>query len=171
MTEHSPQLDPDNTNQPDGNASSSAAQASQGLHVALMNAQSVRNKAVTINEYIGDDRLDLLAITETWLNKDGDTAAINDLVPDGYSLISVPRGRNRGGGIRLIHRASLSYKLMPIKHNKHMELMHVRVQAARVIFDMCIFYHHVPCKTSSAADFLGDLGALFTDIAVSVGRL
>ena len=169
MTEHSPQLDPDNTSHPDGNASSSAAQANKGLHVVVMNAQSVRNKALTINEYIGDDSLDLLAITEAWLSKDGETAVINDLVPDGYSLISVPRGRGRCSGIGLIHRDSLSRKLMPTKHNKHMELMHVRVQAASITFNLYILYHPpVSCKTSSAADFLGELEALFTDIAVSV---
>ena len=58
---------------------------------------------------------------------------------------------------------------MPTKHNKHMELMHVRVQVASITFDLYIFYHRpVSYKTSSAADFLGELEALFIDIAVSV---
>ena len=172
MTEHSPQLDPDNTSQPNGNASSSAARATKGLHVALMNAQSVRNKCHIINEYIGDhcdDSIDLLAITKTWPDKDSDAAVMNDLVNDGYSLISVPRGKGRGDGVGLVHRDLLSCRLMPNKHNKHMELMHVRVQVANITFDSYVLYHPpVSCKISSIADFLGELEALLADVAVSV---
>ena len=72
-----------------------------GVHLVLMNDQSVRNKTLLINEYIHEDAIDLLAITETWLKRDSDSALITELTPDGYSYINVPR--QRGRGVSLMH--------------------------------------------------------------------
>ena len=45
-------------------------------HIVLMNAQSVRNKTLLINEYVHVDAIDILANTETWLKRGGDSAII-----------------------------------------------------------------------------------------------
>ena len=48
--------------------------------IVFMNAQSVRNKTMFINEYVHDDVIDILAITETWLKRSGDSVITTDLV-------------------------------------------------------------------------------------------
>lgn len=144
-----------------------------GIHLVLMNAQSVRNKTLLINEYVRDDNIDLLAITETWLKKDGDAALINELVPEGYTLISVPRNRGRGGGIGLLHRDSLSCKLVPPKQNKfkHMELMRTRVTGALMRpLDVYVLYRPPSSakNSSTITAFLEELETLFSDVALSI---
>ena len=40
------------------------------LQCAVINAQSVRNKPLVIADFVADNDLDFLAITETWLKQD-----------------------------------------------------------------------------------------------------
>ena len=72
---------------------------SKCLSVALLNARSVNNKTLVINDFILENKLDLVALTETWLT-DGalNTLVIGELVPPGYSVINVPRKSGIGGG-------------------------------------------------------------------------
>ena len=56
------------------------------ISLTLMNGQSARNKTMTINEYVREENINLLAITETWLKQDGDTSVIAELIPEGYSM-------------------------------------------------------------------------------------
>ena len=53
-----------------------------------------------VKDYVVENDIDLLAITETWL-LDQDSHATSELCPTGYMLHSVPRG-SRGGGIALL---------------------------------------------------------------------
>ncbi len=76
------------------------------LQFCHLNAQSVRNKTVTIVDYICERNIDVCAITESWL-KEGDIVKENELSPDGYKLKSTPRSGRGGGGIALIYRESL----------------------------------------------------------------
>ena len=68
------------------------------LNIALANARSVRNKATIYSYYILENDLDILIITEIWLNDQGDESVIHELVPAGYLYVSSNR-KNGGGGI------------------------------------------------------------------------
>ena len=83
-----------------------------GFRIALFNAQSVGSseKRAEISTFVTDTRIDLLFITETWLNPRGDEAKIAELAPSGYSARSFPR-RSRGGGLAVIFRDTLSTNL------------------------------------------------------------
>ena len=78
------------------------------VSLCVLNARSVSNKAVAINDYIRTSDIDILCVTETWITDETPRATINALVPDGYSLLhcSRPDGR-RGGGVALMHKSSL----------------------------------------------------------------
>ena len=84
-----------------------------GIRLALINAQSVRNKTNMIVDHIIDNDIDVLWITESWLCESGDEKMIKDLTPDGYKFINVPRSKGckekHRGGIGILYRAS--YKL------------------------------------------------------------
>ena len=73
--------------------------SSKCLSVALLNARSVNNKTLVINDFILENKLDLVALTETWFT-DGalNTPVIGELVPPGYSAINVLRKSGIGGG-------------------------------------------------------------------------
>ena len=48
-----------------------------------MNTRSVRNKGQFVKDYIDDNSIDIVALTETWLS---DGEVLNDLTNGGYSL-------------------------------------------------------------------------------------
>ena len=76
----------------------------------LLNCQSVRNKYLSIKDYVVDKDFDIFAITETWLNTgDYDNLVIGSLIPNGYRFLHSARD-GRGGGVGLLFKSSLPVK-------------------------------------------------------------
>ncbi|CAH3037176.1 unnamed protein product [Porites lobata] len=64
---------------------------------SLLNARSVKNKHLLIKDWVVDNNIDILALTETCLQPDNkDDHIIGDLTPTGYSFYHSPR-ETRGG--------------------------------------------------------------------------
>lgn len=79
------------------------------LQLGSINVRSIVNKATTVSNLIIDYNLDLLCVTETWLNgNDRDSVCIAELTPPGYSFLHVPRTSARGGGVGLLYRDSIN---------------------------------------------------------------
>ena len=75
----------------------------------LLNCRSVCNKTDTIKDFVVDNDIDILAITETWLRPSNlDSLTIGDLTPTGYQFHHVARD-TRGGGVGLLHKSSLNF--------------------------------------------------------------
>ena len=75
------------------------------LKIAL--PRLVRNKATYIQDFIVDNRLDILAITKSWLKEENiDQVVMGELLPDGYSLKHISRGRP-GGGVAVAYKSHL----------------------------------------------------------------
>ena len=76
----------------------------------LLNCRSVRNKYLSIKDYVVDKDFDIFAITETWLNTgDYDNFIIGSLIPNGYRFLHSARD-GRGGGVGLLFKSSLPVK-------------------------------------------------------------
>ena len=78
-------------------------------------------------EYITDNNIDILAITEPWL-KDGDV--VSDLLPSNYKLLSVPRPSAKGGrrgGVGYVIRANIDCVVLPQAENKTFESHTIRL--------------------------------------------
>src|SRR5215469_17588063 len=63
-------------------------------------------KPYLLQEFIGDNSLDIITLTETWFQPDTPSNVINSIVPLGYSIINSPRNQGRGGGLAFIHRSN-----------------------------------------------------------------
>ena len=74
--------------------------------MALINARSVKNKTLAINEEIIQHDWDILAITETWLKQNGDEAIVTERLPPGYTFHHVARPCGRGGGVAVVYRTT-----------------------------------------------------------------
>ncbi|KAL8583731.1 hypothetical protein ACOMHN_000352 [Nucella lapillus] len=63
------------------------------LCVCLFNAKSVgvARKRTAIADFLADNDVDVMVLTETWLRESGDESKIADLTPPGYKLFSFPR--------------------------------------------------------------------------------
>ena len=69
---------------------------------SLLNARSVKNKRLLIKDWVVNNNIDILALTETWLQPDNkDDHIIGDLTPTGYSFYHFPR-QTRGGGVGIL---------------------------------------------------------------------
>ena len=85
----------------------STLSASKFCLFGLLNCQSVRNKYLSIKDYVVDKDFDIFAITETWLNTgDYDNLVIGSLIPNGYRFLHSARD-GRSGGVGLLFKSSL----------------------------------------------------------------
>ena len=65
------------------------------LNYGVLNARSINNKTNAVVDFILEHELDILCITEIWLQAD-DNFTANSVVPSGYSIISNPRLNKHG---------------------------------------------------------------------------
>jgi hypothetical protein len=73
----------------------------------------VKNKAVSLCDFILSNQIDLFAITETWLVDELDKFVLSELVPNGYDVQHVPRGKRKGGGVAIVHSNIIKLKPTP----------------------------------------------------------
>lgn len=83
------------------------------VNCGLLNVQSARNKTLEIRDTINEEKLDLYAITETWIT-DYDTTVVQEMTPATHSFLHNPRLSGRGGGVGLF----LSNAIKKIKKRK-----------------------------------------------------
>ena len=76
----------------------------------MFNPRSVKKKSEAIVEFVVDNDIDVLTLTETWLTCN-DTVAAGDITPQGYALHHVPRYGRRGGGIGVLYKAGFSLRV------------------------------------------------------------
>ncbi|XP_068597914.1 uncharacterized protein [Brachionichthys hirsutus] len=74
--------------------------------MSLLNTRSLNNKGLILNEYITDNQLDFLCLTETW-HKPLDYFSLNQTTPPGFTYIETPRPGRRGGGTAVIFRKEI----------------------------------------------------------------
>jgi len=109
------------------------------LSVAFINARSVKNKTFELSELIKDNKLDVLAITESWLSKgSADNVVRGELTPNGYQLVDAPRPKGRGGGLAVVHNSSVlvsqqknpsvkSFEILELLLKSHIEVIRLGV--------------------------------------------
>ncbi|KAK6184551.1 hypothetical protein SNE40_007001 [Patella caerulea] len=87
-----------------------------GVQLALLNCQSIKNKDAYVKDLMDNYELDALLLTETWLQGDDVTWCLQtQLNQDGTKLDHCDRKDRPGGGISLVYRDNSKVKL--IKHD------------------------------------------------------
>ena len=111
------------------------------VKVGYLNARSVRNKALEINEFIKDSSLDILAITETWLSPgDKDNIVVGDITPPGYEIHHVPRPHHKGGGVALVTNSSFKSKKEKVTNFKSFEVIEMKVLSKKDCIRIAVVY-------------------------------
>ena len=96
----------------------------------LLNARSVVNKAAVIHDVIADNKLAVLALTETWVTSDAPDAIKLDIAPPGFQVLHQPRGSStdkRGGGVAIIHRDDISVRQLDVGTPTEFEVLATRL--------------------------------------------
>ena len=116
----------------------------KSLGVCLLNSQSVNpvGKADLISDFIVENNVDILFITETWL-RPGDDPKCNELTPVGYFTSSFPRPTGVGGGIAVVykqhlHAASSFSDSLPFLHTTF-EAVEFTVATTTTVSFLCIY--------------------------------
>ena len=102
-----------------------AANSYRSVNCGLINIQSVSNKTLEIRDYISENNLDILLVTETWLHEH-DYAKIKEMTPDTHVFLHVSRKNRRGGGVGVFIANTLTNirkESVPITSN--FEVIHV----------------------------------------------
>ena len=77
----------------------------------LLNARSVKSKSFVIKDFVVDNDIDILAITETWLQANFSAQiTVNEICPTGFFLHHLPRTGSRGGGVALLYKKRFKLK-------------------------------------------------------------
>ena len=92
------------------------------LKLCTINARSLRNKSTIFQDFVTDNKFDIVAVTETWLTP-SDDAVIADLTPPGFAFLHHPRVSRRGGGVGFLYKDNLSVLINPSDHFTSFESM------------------------------------------------
>jgi exonuclease III len=118
------------------------------LKFCLLNAQSIGNKTTEMCEYIKERKIDILAITETWI-KSGDIKKIRDATPKTHKFKHVPRTSKRAGGVAVVYRIGLNVDIKPVSYTpKSFELMEAVITSGSTSIRLIIIYRPPPSQTN-----------------------
>ena len=84
----------------------------KNIKLAIINAQSVRNKTADFVHHVIEENYDLTFVCETWLNE-ADGHVVASLAPTGYNFQYVNReSETRGGGIGVMYKEDIKVVLV-----------------------------------------------------------
>ena len=90
------------------------------LQFCVLNARSINNKTLHIKDYVVDNKIDILAITETRLKSDDDCYfTIRDISPQDYVFNHIPRTTGTGGGVGLLFKKNLKKRSSKLEYFGH----------------------------------------------------
>lgn len=105
--------------------------------MALLNIRSLFNKSFIINDFILDNKLDCMFLTETWTSTDG-AVTLNETTPPNYSYSYSSRSDKRGGGTATI--LSTSHYLKDIHFNQYSSFeYHAFLFSSLSILCICVY--------------------------------
>ena len=132
----------------------------------LLNTRSVKNKASIVKDYVVDNNIDLLALTESWL-RPGNTDAnvINELCPTGYQFLHVPRQLRTGGGVALLYKKAFRIKKQSFRTNSDFtSFEHINMLMRYSSTDLRIV---IVYRTSQAALFFDEFATFLECLSIT----
>ena len=97
-----------------------ASEHVKNIRLGILNARSIKNKEGLIMEIFNEYKLDVLLITETWLQnmeEDDTWLQASKFCKDDHEIFNINRLDKRGGGIALLY--STEYKIKTVTHTKY----------------------------------------------------
>ncbi|XP_072030179.1 uncharacterized protein [Amphiura filiformis] len=79
------------------------------LHLSAWNARSIRYKTTLLADFLIQNDIDVMFLTETWINENDDSV-IRECTPPFYSFSNFPRGTSNHGGIGIISKDSVNLR-------------------------------------------------------------
>ena len=150
------------------------------LNFAQFNSQSIHgttevDKPSLIQNYIIENKIDLLALSETWLKPDSLVETINSITPDGYLCMHVPRVDKRGGGVAFIYRSTFDFRLVKYPVYKSFEMIVGKLVCKSSSFLFANVYRPPTFDGKSVHDsvnaFLDEFSSVLEDIGTTPSEI
>lgn len=122
-------------------------QVGKSSKLCLFNARSICNKAFMINDFVVENDIEMLCLTETWL-KSNDQLVINELTPRGYIFEHNDR-KGRGGGVGFSLKKSLRLRKISFKTFKSFEAMGMVARSSPANISIFVIYKPPPSNRNN----------------------
>lgn len=116
------------------------------LLLGHLNVQSLVPKFNELKLFIEQNKFDILALSETWLNDSVDTKSL--MIAD-FNFVRVDRNTGaRGGGVSLYIHNRFRFELLDIPNNSNIEQLFIKIQYNGISFVTAVVYKppHMPYK-------------------------
>ena len=139
--------------------------------LGLLNARSVANKTEAVHEFIIDNSIAIMALTETWL-KLGDDPLIKDLCPSGHYFIGVPRPPSKGkcgGGVGFVIDPNITAERLPEEIHRTFESVVIKVKANQPLH-LALIYRPPPSQKNGLTTvmFLDEIEEYVTSLCSNI---
>ena len=115
----------------------------------LLNTRSINRKELSINDYVSENDIDILAITERWLRENDNEFSIAEMCPTGYQFHHVTRKYARGGGVGLLLKKNIKAKKRFQKEFSSFEYLDVILNNRNISIRTIIIYRPPPSKINN----------------------
>ena len=136
------------------------------LKLGLLNARSVRNKTTVLGELIVDEDIDIMVLTETWLEP-GDGPLVVDLCPPDYTMSHKCRSQtkgSRGGGVGFVVARRVRFEECSNQGFKTFECTAIKIQETPPLLLVAVYRPPTSQKNNfSASDFVEEFTEFLTD--------
>ncbi len=123
-------------------------QLSAKVRLGLWNARSILKKSAAVCDIIQSNRLDMLALTETWLTTDVNNNSLSEILHNlkDFSIVQIPRATGKGGGVTLLHRKAFSISIHTNSQPKSFELLDASLKFKESICRVIVLYRPPPSR-------------------------
>ena len=142
------------------------------MSMGLINVRSVNNKTIEFQEMIASYSLDMIVVTETWLNGD-DKVVLGNMCPDNFTVHHNPRKSGIGGGLAFLHRNNIKVSPLQSPTYRTMETMMLSINTQAHNYHVVIVYRPPPSAKNklTVPMFKEDLSSLLKSCAVVSNKL
>ena len=117
----------------------------------LLNVCSIANSTDLFVDIVDNYKLDLVALTETWLKADDDII-LGEMCPPGYDVTRIPRTTGRGGGVAFVYKKCFKVLLQKNIQFKSMENIDITLNCNSETYRVIVVYRP-PSSSKNSPNF------------------
>ena len=122
-----------------------ASENDNTLKCGVINIQSISNKTIEIRELISERALDILVLTETWLDSNTSSSRISELTPNTHTFHHVPRETGVGGGVGiLVSKCFVNIKMEKTRNYNTFEHLEINLKYLNKLYKIVVIYRPPP---------------------------
>jgi exonuclease III len=126
------------------------------------------DKPTLLKDFITDQNIEVLALSETWLTPHTLPSTLNSITPENFSIIHNPRLVGRGDGVAFIYRSYLNISNVSIPSFTSFESLCVKLSIRSSSITFLTVYRP---PSSSIPTFLSEFSTLLDDLNCSPSEL